>query len=132
MGDQFGKLPSMITSRRKMLHCSITRDQAGDEAPPKAQEEKEKLKKYLHCLGSLSKKIFPVWRNLSNREVLDVLCQHLETRAEKLRYWCGSSSLKHQPHSSINKPGPDRMLTFADKLSLVKKLVSCLFVGLVY
>ena len=97
----------------------MTRDQARDEALAKAQEETEKHRKCLPRLENLSKKAFPVWTNLPNREVFDVLCQHLEKRADKLRYWRGSSTLKHEPHSSINKPGPDRLLTFAEELFLV-------------
>ncbi len=83
--------------------------------------EVEKLKE--RTLGYSTIKDFPKWTNLPNREVFDALVSYLKSRGgEDLKYWKGSKTDNHQHFRDaglINKPGPERKLSFEEELFLV-------------
>ena len=68
-------------------------------------------------------KDFQLWTGFPNRAVFDALASYLGKRGGRnMKYWYGGATDRHQYHKDIgmvNKPGPDRKMSFEEELFLV-------------
>ena len=88
------------------------------------EEEIEKLKRQSLSLKAVtSAGTFRLWTNLPNREVFDSLVRYLNRNGgSELKYWKGSETISNthfRDSGLLNKPGPERKLSFNEEIFLV-------------